>query len=72
MLGQRAAARSPARPCRWTPHIAAWAGSIPWAISEAIIPASTSPLPAAAILDCRFCSAERHGLGGNNGLIAPP
>ena len=37
---------SPARPCRKTPRQAASNGRIPWPISEAIIPASTSPVPA--------------------------
>ena len=43
--------------------MAAWKGSIPWAISEAIIPASTSPLPAVAMpgLPVMFTMRERPG-----------
>ena len=41
----RFARRSAAKPCIQTAHIAAETGSIPCAASDAIIPASTSPLP---------------------------
>ena len=41
-------AKSPARPCKYTPKTLASKIDIPCAISPEIIPAKTSPLPAFA------------------------